>query len=41
MYDRWGNEVVDAVEAYFDGNPVNLLSPAQPMLDLVASRWGS
>jgi phosphoglycerate dehydrogenase-like enzyme len=34
LYERWGEELVDAIGAYLDGRPVNLITAQAPLLDL-------
>lgn len=41
MYERWGEEVVDNIQAYLNGAPINVITPEKPALDMRSSRWGS
>ena len=41
LYRQWGSEIVDDIEGFLDGNPINTINPDQPFLDMVTWRWGS
>jgi phosphoglycerate dehydrogenase-like enzyme len=41
LYQQWGMETMDNIEAYLNGAPINTIGPEQPFLDMAKWRWGS